>query len=139
MSEANKARLRRFYDEVFNKGNLAVMDEMAVANFVDHNPSPGQLPGLEGVKQMFAAMRTALPDMRVTVEDMVAEGDKVAAHVTLRATHGGEFMGIAPTGRGITARIADIVRFADGKAVERWGVEDMSDLLQALGVSSPPQ
>lgn len=136
MSEENKAILRRFYEEVFNRGNLAILDELGAPGFIDHNPSPGQAPGIEGVKQMFTAMRAAFPDMRVTVEDMLAEGDKVAAHTSFRATHRGEFMGIGPTGKEVTARVSDIVRFAEGKAVERWGVEDMSGLFQALGI--PP-
>lgn len=136
MSEENKVLMRRFYEELFNKGNLAILDELCTPNFVDHNAFPAQVPGLEGVKQSFTAMRAAFPDMRVTVEDMLAEGDKVAAHVSFRTTHRGEFMGIAPTGKEVTARVSDIIRFVGGKAVERWGVEDMSGVFQALG--SPP-
>ena len=136
MSEENKALQRRFYEELFNRGNLAILDELCAPNFIDHNAFPGQAPGIEGLKQSFAAMRAAFPDMRVTVEQMLAEGDKVAAHIALRATHRGEFMGIAPTGKEVTARVSDIIRFAGGKAVERWGVEDMSGLFPPPG--SPP-
>jgi predicted ester cyclase len=133
MSEENKALMRRFYEEVFNRGNLAILDELCASNFVDHNPFPGQAPGIEGVKQSFTAMRAAFPDMRVTVEDMLAEGDKVATHISFHATHRGEFMGMAPSGNEASARISDILRFASGKAVERWAVEDMSGLFQAPG------
>lgn len=129
MSEENKALMRRFYEEVFNRGNLGVLDELCAPNFLDHNPFPGQGPGLQGIKESFAPMRAAFPDMRLTVEEMLAEGDKVAAHVTVRATHTGEFMGIPPSGKEVTMRVSDIVRFAAGKAVERWGVEDMSGML----------
>ena len=129
MSEENKALMRRFYEEAFNRGNLGIIDELAAANFVDHAPFPGQGPGTVGLKESFASMRAAFPDIHVTVDQMVAEGDKVATHITIRGTHRGEFMGVAPTGQPVTGRVSDVVRFAGGKAVERWGVEDMSGML----------
>ena len=135
MSEENKTLMRRFYEEVFNKGNLAVVDELTAPAFVDHDPSPGQAPGIAGFKQMVTAMRTAFPDMRVTVEQMLAEGDKVAAHLSFRGTHTGDFMGMAPSGKEVMAKVSDIIRLAGGKAVERWGVEDMSGLFPAPGAS----
>jgi len=83
-------------------------------------------------------MLAAFPDLRVTVDDLLAEADKVAAHITMKGTHKGEFMGIAPTGRQVEMRISDIVRIAGGKAVERWGVEDSLGMLTQLGVVTPP-
>ena len=133
MSEQNKARLRRIYD-VYNTGNLAELDELIDANIVDHVPMPaGQASGIEGVKQTITRNRTAAPDLHYTVEDMIAEGDKVVARVTTRGTHKGEFMNIPPTGKqGIMTGI-DIIRFAGGKAVEHWGEYDNLGLMRQLG------
>ena len=126
MSEDNKAKMRQFYEEVVQNGNFAMLEELAAPNFVDHNPAPGQAPGAEGIKQFFTALRAALSDLRVRVEQMISEGDKVAAHVSISGRHTGELMGIPPNGKEVVMRISDIVRIEDGKAVERWGVEDMS-------------
>ena len=126
MSEDNKAKMRQFYEEVVQNGDFAKLDEFAAPNFVDHNPGPGQAPGVEGVKQFFTAMRAAVSDLRVSVEQIIAEGDKVAAHVSISGRHTGELMGIPPSGKEVVMRVSDIVRIENGKAVEHWGVEDMS-------------
>ena len=114
------------FEEVVQNGNFAKLDELAAPNFVDHNPGPGQAPGAEGIKQFFTAMRAAVSDLRVSVEQIIAEGDKVAAHVSISGRHTGELMGIPPSGKEVVMRVSDIVRIENGKAVERWGVEDMS-------------
>ena len=138
-TKENKAIVRRWYEEGFTKGNLAAVDELIATDFVDHNqPAPGLAGGLEGTKEVITMMRTAFPDFRITVEDMVAEGDKVVARVTARATHKGEFMGIAPTGKQAAIEVIDIVRIAGGKMVERWGIFDQLGLMQKLGVVPPP-
>jgi predicted ester cyclase len=126
MSEDNKAKLRQFYEEVAEKGNVAMVDELVSPRIVDHNPGPGQAPGVEGVKQFFTAMRAAVTGLRVSIEHVISEGDKVAAHVSMRGKHTGELLGIPPSGKEVVMRISDVVRFENGKAVERWGVEDMS-------------
>jgi predicted ester cyclase len=126
MSEDNKAKMRQFYEEVVQDGNFARLDDLVVPNFVDHDPAPGQAPGAEGIKQFFAALRAAVSDLRVSVEQMVAEGNKVAAHVSISGRHTGELLGLPPSGKEVVMRISDVVRIEDGKAVERWGVEDMS-------------
>ena len=126
MSEDNKAKMRQFYEEVVQKGNFAMLDELAAPHFVDHNPAPGQAPGAEGIKQFFTAMRAAVTGLRVSVDHVIAEGDKVVAHVSMRGKHTGELMGIPPSGKEVVMRVSDIVRIENGKAVERWGVEDMS-------------
>lgn len=126
MSEDNRAQVRRFYEEVIQNGNIAVLDEVAGPNIVDHNPTPGQAPGIEGVRQFFTTMFAAVTDRRVSVEQVIGEGDKVAALVSIRGKHTGELAGIPPSGKEVVMRIADIVRFENGKVVERWGVEDMS-------------
>lgn len=130
MSEQNKALLRRFYQEVMEKGNIAAVDQFVDPKYVEHNPVPGQAPGIEGLKQVFTMFLAAFANPRITVEDMVAEGDKVVSRYTGRATHKGEFMGIAPTGKEVTFNGIEIARIAGGKLVEHWEIMDMSGLMQ---------
>lgn len=136
-AEENKTRVRQIY-QAMSKGDLMALDHLLTADFVDHNPDPGQAPGLEGVKQGFTMFRTAFPDFQITLEDMIAEGDKVATRVTSRGTHKGEFQGIPPTGKQVTVTGIDIIRCAGGKCVERWGAFDNLGLMQQLGVVPPP-
>jgi predicted ester cyclase len=131
VSEVNKAKVRRVYDEAFNKGNMAVIDELCAPGFVDHNPSPGQAQGIAALKASLSEMRAAISGFALTVDHIVAEGDLVAAHVTFRGKHTGNLFGLPPTGKDVIGRISDIVRLQDGKAVERWGVEDMSGVFAA--------
>ena len=102
-----------------------MFDELAAPNFLDHNPAPEQAPGSEGIRQFFTAMRAAVTGLRVSVEHVIAEGDKVVAHVSIRGKHTGELLGLPPSGKEVVMRISDVVRIENGKAVERWGVEDM--------------
>jgi steroid delta-isomerase-like uncharacterized protein len=132
-TEENKAIAHRIY-EVFNTGNLALADELIIADVVEHQAMPGQEPGLAGFKQFVTISRAAFPDIQVTVEDMIAERDKVVARVTIRGTHTGEFMGMPPTSKSFTVSAIDIIRFADGKAVEHWGNQDDLGMMQQLGV-----
>ena len=134
--EGNKTRVRQIY-EAISKGDLMALDHLLTADFVDHNPDPGQAPGLEGVKQGFTMFRTAFPDFQITLEDMIAEGDKVATRVTGHGTHKGEFQGIPPTGKQVTVTGIDIIRCAGGKCVERWGAFDNLGMMQQLGVVPP--
>ncbi len=129
MSEENKRKMRQFYSEVMEKGNLAMLDDLIAPNFVDHHPAPGQEPGAAGVKQFVTAVRNAISGLQVTVEHLVAEGDMVMAHVACRGKHTAELMGIPPSGKDVIMRVSDLVRIENGKAVERWGVEDMSGLV----------
>jgi len=140
-TEENKAIARRVYetfDRVISTGNMSLLDEVLAADLVDHNPAPGQAPGLEGVKQVFSQFRAAFPDFQSTVEDQIAEGDKVVSRVTVRGTHKGDFQGVPATGKQFAQTGIDIVRFAGGKAVERWGEADNLGLLQQLGVIPTP-
>ena len=137
-AEENKALVRQAY-EAINQNNLDALDEIVASDIVDHDPVPGQGPGLEGVKQYFSSMHTAFPDFRMNVEDMIAEGDKVVARVRLSGTHQGEFMGIDATGNRVTIKGIDILRInADGKIIERWGNFDDLGMMQQLGVMEPP-
>lgn len=129
MSHDNKATLRQFYDEVMGKGNLDRIDEFFTADFRDHSPSPGQAPGAAGVKAFLGALHGAMTGLQVSVDHLVAEGDTVAAHISITGTHTGELMGLPPSGNQAVMRVSDVIRFENGKAVERWGVEDMSGLM----------
>jgi predicted ester cyclase len=137
-AEQNKAILRQAYDAI-NRNDLDALDEMVASDITDHDPAPGQGPGLEGVKDYFSSLHAAFPGFRMDVEDMIAEGDKVVARVTgSGGTHQGEFMGIAPTGNRVTFRGIDILRVTDGKVVEHWGRFDDLGFLQQLGAVEQP-
>jgi predicted ester cyclase len=130
---ANKALARRIY-EAFSQNNLDALDELIASDFTDHNPNPGQGPGLQGLKQFISSMHNVLYGLQVNVEDMIAEGDKVVARLRISGTHQGEFMGIAPTGNQVTFTVIDILGIAEGKVVERWGNADDLGMLRQLGV-----
>src|SRR6266702_8775057 len=117
-TEANKASVRRFYNEVFNKKNRAAIEEFIAPNHVDHTLPPGLPAGIEGSKQFITMYLTAFPDLHFTVEDLIAEGDKVVARLTTGGTQQGVFMGIPPTGKHVTSTAIDINRMASGKSVE---------------------
>ncbi len=136
--EDNKAIELRFFEEVVNKGNLAVIDEIVAANFVQHDAPPGITADREGMKQFFATHHSAFPDFHSTLEDMFAEGDKVVQRFTARGTHKGEWMGIAPTGKQMTASGIAIHRITGGKIVEGWTSMDMLGVMVQLGVVPPP-
>jgi steroid delta-isomerase-like uncharacterized protein len=137
-TEQNKAIVRRFFEEVGNQGNLDLAGEIFAADVVDHTAPPGQAPGLEGVKHNLAIFRTAFPDVRLTIEELFAEGDRVVARYTARATQTGEFFGIPPTGKQVTVTGISLSRIANGKIVEQWGNQDDLGMLQQLGVVPPP-
>jgi steroid delta-isomerase-like uncharacterized protein len=138
MSNQNTDVVRRFLAEA-SRGNVAVMDEVFAPAFFNHNPTPGATSDLAGYKQTVTAMLAAFPDFAVTVEDAVAEGDKVALRVTIRGTHQGALMGTPPTGKPIAISGMSLWRIADGKIVERWESADMLGLMQQLGVIPSPQ
>lgn len=134
-TENNKARLRRLDDEVFNKGNLSIVDELVAENFINHDPFPGEPPGREGFKQVATMLRAAFSDLHLTHEEMIAEGDIVVERFTMRGTHTGAFLGFPPTGRQVTMRGIDMLRFADGKVIARWARTDDFGLMQQLNGS----
>jgi len=135
--EENKAVIHHQHvEELFNKGNLAVADEIIAPDYIYHGPL-GEFKGPEGVKQMVKTFRTAFPDVHFTIDDMVAEGDKVAVRYTWTGTFTGDLMGIAPTGKQVTMASAYFYRFADGKEVEATPYADMLSFYQQLGISPP--
>jgi len=137
-TEANKTSALRFYDEVFNKKNRAAIDEFIDPNQVDHAAPPGTPGGLAGAKQTISMYLTAFPDLHFTVEDMIVEGDKIVARLTVRGTQQGAFMGIPPTGKHVTVTAIDISRMAGGKSVEHWIEMDTLGMMQQLGVIPAP-
>jgi steroid delta-isomerase-like uncharacterized protein len=137
-AEENTALIRRLNEEFWNAGKAAVFDEVFAPDYVDHSPAPGQAPDREGFRQVAAALRAALPDLSSTIEDLVAEADKVAWRWSLRATHRGPLLGIPATGKPITLTGITINRIADGQIVERWSQVDNLGLLQQLGVIPAP-
>jgi steroid delta-isomerase-like uncharacterized protein len=132
--ETNKAIVQRMIDEVLNQQNLSVIDELFAADYLMHDPAwPMEVKGPEGFKQWAGAMMEPyFSDSHITIEDIIAEGDKVAVHWTWTGTHTGEFMGIPPTGRQIAITGISIHRFANGKFVESWVSYDMLGMMQQL-------
>jgi steroid delta-isomerase-like uncharacterized protein len=133
-AEDNKALVWRFVDEVQSRGNIDLIDEICAPEFVNHSAPPGIPADREGVKAVTAMFRGAFPDSYFTVEDMMAEGDKVATRKTFHGTQEGEFMGIPPSGRSVSMGLIDIVRISDGRVVEHWSMGDSLGLMQQLGV-----
>jgi steroid delta-isomerase-like uncharacterized protein len=135
----NKAISRRADEELFNRGNLDVADELFAPDFVYHNPAGEELRGPENVKRYAVMLRAAFPDLHQTIEDQIAEGDKVSYRWTARGTHEGEPMGIAPTGKQVTFTGIAVARLADGKIEEMWENYDALGMLQQLGVVPSPE
>src|SRR5712692_7211048 len=134
--EANKVIVRRTFEEIFNQGNLALADAWVAATFVNHAAPTAMLRGPESLKWQVILWRTAFPDLRFTIEDLVAEGDRVAMRLTFSGTHKGVFQRIAPTGTAVVQAQMHLLRFADAKMVEVWAVRDDLSLMQQLGVIS---
>jgi steroid delta-isomerase-like uncharacterized protein len=132
MPEKNGAAVCRLIEEVLNGGQTNLLAELVTADHVGHDPL-GDHYGREGMRIVVAEYRAAFPDLRVTVEDLVTEGDKVVHRFTLRGTHAGSFMGIPPTGQVVTAAGIAIDRLADGKVAESWISLDALNLLRQLG------
>jgi predicted ester cyclase len=149
-TEENKALVRRFFEEVYNKGNVAVADELVAPNIVGHFDSPTNVPvpahfqlSLEDIKHIVSQFRTTFPDLQYTVEFQVAEGDLVVTRGTAHGTHTGEyrgltFKGIPPTGKQVTWTETQIFRLASGKIVEQWSNEDDVGRLQQVGALPTP-
>jgi steroid delta-isomerase-like uncharacterized protein len=134
MAEAqNKTIARRFNEEVGGRGDQATLEELLDPDFVDHDALPGQAPGREGHKQILAAFHSAFPDLNVTTEDIVTEGEKVVSRWTARGTHHGELLGIAPTGNEVTIKGIDVLRVAEGRIAERWSQFNSLEMMQQLG------
>jgi predicted ester cyclase len=137
--EKTKALIHRWVDEAWNKGNLAVADEIYDPNYILYRTgSPSIVRGVEGLKRLVADARLAFPDVQGAIDDLIAEGDKVVWRWTFRGTNLGSFMGMAPTRRPVTMNAIEISRFSGGKVVEEWAVSDGLGLMQQLGVIPKP-
>ena len=133
-TEENKARVRRFYDEVWARGNLDAADELFADEYERHDFRSGDpVPGPEGQKQIAAAFRSAFPDLRWDVDFVIGDADLVAGRWTATGTHLGPWADVAPTGRRMRFSGINVFRFADGKVVEIWNHRDDLGLLEQLG------
>ena len=140
-TETNKALTRRYLEEAFNQGKLNVLDEIIAKDHV--NSGPGTLPGLptgpEGDKQLITMYRNAFPDVHFTIDEQIAEGEKVVTRWTGHGTHKGELLGIPATGKSSTVTGIAVDRIANGKIVESWGLFDQFGMMQQLGVIPTPE
>lgn len=136
--EQNKAVIRRLVEEVLNKGNIGLFDELVSSDLVDHALPPGFPSGAQGTKQFFKLLRAAFPDLHYAIEDAIGEGDTVVQRLTAQGTMKGEFMGMKPSGKHATWSSMDFARLKDGKVVEYWGIEDQLSMLQQLGLAPMP-
>ena len=136
MTQENKALIQHFVEEAFNQGNLEAAEEIYASTFISHDPTTPEEQGTpDDVKQFVNTYRTAFPDGHTTVEDAVAEGDKVAYRWTFRGAHQGELMGIPPTGKQVEITGITINRLSGGKIEEQWNNFDQLGMLQQLGVT----
>ncbi len=132
--ERNKAVVRRFVEQVQNNNDWDAYDELNDPEFVNLSAPPGVPADREGGKMFLQSFANAFPDARFTINDMVAEGDRVVTKKTFSATHTGEFAGIAPTGNRVELTYVDILRLRDGRIVEHWLSMDQLTFMQQLGV-----
>ena len=136
--DQNKRLVRRLYDEFFLKWNFAVLDELISPDFIGHEMPPGMPRGPEGIRQFYGRIRAGLPDVQLTVEDLIGEKDKVVVRWRARGTHRGEFLGIPATGKAVSLTGIAIYRLSKGKIVERWAEVDLLGLTEQLRATTAP-
>lgn len=134
--DANKAIVRRYYEDVLNGGKTELLDELAAPDYEEHDPLPGQRMGLDGLKDRVTMFLTGLSP-HFTIEDLIAEGQKVVVRWTNSGTHVGDFFGIPPTGKSFQIAGIDVHRLEGGKLAEHWHVVDVFAMLQQLAVLPP--
>jgi len=134
MSEAEEL-VRGLHRALLDSRDVATVDEFFAEDFVSYNQPPGLEPGAAGVKQFFAMFRDAFPDAQVSIDELVADEDRVAVATTLTGTHEGELLGIAPTGRRVSVTGIDLVRVRDGQIVEHRGLTDTVGLMRQLATA----
>ena len=139
IEERNKNLIRRSTEEIYNKGNYADIDKVVSSGFIIHSLNPErEIRGAEGAKNFVRALRTAFPDLKFTITDQFAEGEKVVTHYIVEGTHKGLFEGIPPTGKSFKVSAIDIDYITNGKVSECWSNLDELSLLRQLGVLSKP-
>lgn len=136
-TETNKALARRVFEEVLNGRNLDLLDELAAPDYIEHNPLPGQGTGIEGIRDRYTMVLSAF-DPHFTIEDVIAEGDKIVLRWMQTGTHVGVFTGLPPTGRRFTITGIEIWRVEGGQLAEHWDVVDVFGQLQQLGILPQP-
>jgi steroid delta-isomerase-like uncharacterized protein len=129
-----KSMAQRWYSEVMNEGKEELIDELCADSFVDHDPLPGTSPDRDGIHDFVKQVRSAFPDLKTTIDDMLVEGDEIAVRSTFRGTHEGDFMGMPATGKKVEVSNYDFVRFENDHAVEHWGTIDSAALMEQIGV-----
>lgn len=135
----NKELAQRLHDEGWDEGNDALIDELIADDYVEHSTAhPEDVHGPAGFKREVERVRAAFPDLTVTEEDSIAEGDKIASRVTFRGTHEGQFQDLPPTGTSVEFEVMVINRFEDGQLVEAWGQVDVMGPMRQLGVVEGP-
>ena len=139
MSAQNKALVRRYVEEVLNNRNLTLIDELFAPTFIDHDSSMPEAKGPAGVRRLVAIVHASFPDLHFTIEDIVAEGDKVVYRYTVRGTHQNAFMGIAATGKQISFTGIHIYRVGNGKLQEEWENWDTLGVMRQLGALAPSE
>ncbi len=141
LSETNKTVSRRFFEEVFGKGKLNVLDEIVAKDHINSGPGnpPGLAPGIEGTKQLVTMYRNAFPDIRFTVDEQIAEGDKVVTRWTAHGTNTGELLGMPATGKSSTVTGIVVDRIVNGKIAESWPIFDQFGMMQQLGIIPTPE
>ena len=133
--EQNKAAFKRIIEEVFNKGDLSLIPELVATNYV--NASAGNIEGQEGFKQYITMIRTAFPDMHITIDDMVGEEDKLAVQISVTGTFTGKYLDFEPTGNKVNMKQAVFHRFSNGKQVEVTNYANQLEMLQQMGIIPP--
>ena len=133
--ESNKALMETYFYEVWNKGNLEILDQIIDSAYINHNPSTvNPVPGPEGLKPIILAMRKGFPDLNYTIEDSVITEDRVVARVLVKGTHLDSLFGIPPTGKSIEIRQINVESILNGKIVEHWRVTEELKMMQQLGL-----
>lgn len=139
LNQIDKENVRRLHERIFNKRDLKAVDELVAPNFVDHDALQGFDPGPDGLRQMVRWLTSAFPDYQMTVDDVIADGDKVVLLISGSGTQQGEFMGIPATHKHFdNYRQVHILRFQNGRATEHWAVRDEAGLMRQLGVMPAP-
>jgi len=133
----NQSLLDVIFEKAFNRGDLATIDELVAPNGISHQLSSGMPANRLGFKQWIAMLRTAFPDLQCTIEDEISDGDKIAAHWTLRGTHKGLFLGNTPTNKSIIVKGLIYARIANHQIIENWTMIDQLGVLQQLGLVPP--
>jgi steroid delta-isomerase-like uncharacterized protein len=134
MSESMKAVARRFFQEVVNEGRLEVIEEVTTDGFVEHETIPGAPEGREAVVWFVRSFREGVPDLTAEIEDLIAEGDRLAVRSTWSGTHQGELFGMPATGKRFSMDVIDVVRFEGDRVAEHWGVSDVAGMMQQVGL-----